>query len=144
MKKKSPPKKNSSSAIDVALDVASFVPGPTGMTASAIGAVKNVYEGDYKGALLDGANIVTGGTSKYLKAASSIAKASNASKVASKTAKKANVLAKASNPNIYKTAGLVRDARGVSLQNTSLMRSPQRESTYVASRINPYSIPKKK
>ena len=125
-------KKNSSSSVDVALDVASFVPGPVGMSASAIGAAKNIYEGDYKGAALDAANIATGGAAKYLKAASKVAKAAGAAKVAKGAAGKAKILNKASNPNIYKSAGLARDVNSLSPNGYSSNRTPQRESTYVA------------
>jgi len=124
-------KKNSSSSVDVALDVASFVPGPIGMGASAIGAAKNIYEGDYKGAALDAANIVTGGTAKYLKAASKFAKAAGVPKVAKSAAGKAKILNKASNPNIYKSAGLARDVNSLNANGYSSNRTPQRESTYV-------------
>ena len=114
--------------VDMALNVASFVPGPVGMAASAVGAARNVYQGDYKGAALDVANIVTGGAAKYMKAATTIAKAAGSAKVAAKVAAKAKVLTKASNPNIYKTASIVRDSRG-SYPSSSTYRTPQREST---------------
>ena len=114
--------------IDMALNAASFIPGPVGMTASAVGAARNIYQGDYKGAALDVANIVTGGAAKYVKAASTIAKTAGASKVASKMASRSNVLTKASNPNIYKAASVVRDSRG-SYPSSSTYRTPQREST---------------
>jgi hypothetical protein len=113
--------------IDMALNAASFVPGPVGMAASAVGAARNVYQGDYKGAALDVANIVTGGAAKYMKAATTIAKAAGSAKVAAKVASKAKVLTKASNPNIYKTASVVRDARG-SYPSSSTYRTPQRDN----------------
>jgi hypothetical protein len=125
-------KKNSSSSVDVALDVASFVPGPVGMSASAIGAAKNIYEGDYKGAALDAANIATGGAAKYLKAASKVAKAAGAPKVAKAAAGASKILNKASNPNIYKSSGFARDVNSLSTNGYSSNRTPQRESTYVA------------
>lgn len=133
-----------SSGVDIALDLGSFVPGPVGMGASTIGAVKNIYEGDYEGAALDAANVVTGGTAKYLKAASKMAKVAGATKVASKTANKAKVLAKASDPNIYKSAGLIRDVNSLTLGGKSSNRVPQRESTYVAPKTRPIKKNNKK
>lgn len=137
--KPSPPK-NSSSSVDVALDVASFVPGPVGMGASVAGLAKNLYEGDYEGAAWDAANVVTGGAAKWLKAGAKVAKAAGGTKVASKVASKANFLSKASNPNIYKSAGLARDVRN--LKNASTQRSSQKESTFVAPKINPKTASK--
>jgi len=123
--------KNSSSTVDIALDAGSFIPGPVGMGASTIGAVKNLYEGDYEGAALDVANVATGGAAKYVKAASKMAKAAGVTKVASKTARQSKVLLKASDPNIYKSAGLLRDVNNLKLGGQSSNRVPQRESTYV-------------
>ena len=143
MKKNTPPKKTSNSdATDVALGLASFAPPPYGTAASAVSFGRNVLQGDYVGASLDALDVVTGQTSKYFRAASQVAKAAGSAKVASKVAKKANALAKLSNPKISKTAGLVRDASSSSVYvNTKSV--PQRDNTFVASRVNPYTIKKK-
>ncbi len=108
-KKCIPNNSNISDEIDLALDVASFVPGPVGMGASAIGLGKNLYEGDLTGAALDGLNIITGGTAKWLRAAEQTAKLANAGKVASKVANKATALEKVTNPLISRTLSLGRD-----------------------------------
>ena len=100
---------NTSDTFDLALDAASFVPGPVGMGASGIGLVKNLYEGDYTGAALDGLNIVTGGAAKWLRGAEKAAKLYNSSKVANKVARQAKFLETASNPLIPKTVGALRD-----------------------------------
>jgi hypothetical protein len=92
-----------------ALDAASFIPGYVGMGASALGMGFNLYEGDYVGAALDAANIVSGGLAKGFKAASQTAKVAGVNRTAKNMADKSKFFSAASNPNIYKTASLVRD-----------------------------------
>jgi hypothetical protein len=95
--------------VELALDAASFVPGYVGMGASTLGMGLNLYQGDYTGAALDAANVVTGGLAKGFKTASQAARMGGSGRLAKSMADKAKFLEKASNPNIYKTTGLIRD-----------------------------------
>lgn len=51
---------------ELALDLASMIPGPVGMMASGLGLFNDLYQGDWVGAGLNTTNILTGGTSKGL------------------------------------------------------------------------------
>lgn len=102
-------KEVTSDQLDLALDAASFIPGYVGMGASAIGAVKNLAEGDYTGVALDGLNIITLGASKWFKLAEGAAKAAGKGRLAKSAADKARLLEIASNPLVPKTLGLGRD-----------------------------------
>lgn len=58
---------------EVALDVTSMIPGPVGMTASGLGLAYDLYQGDWLGAGLNTANILTGGAAKGFMAAARVA-----------------------------------------------------------------------
>jgi hypothetical protein len=100
---------DASLAVDLALDAAQFVPGPLGTAASVVGMGKNLYEGDYVGAALDVANIATLGGAKLFTLAADLAKAAAKSRKAADMAAKAKFLERASNPNLWRTAGLIKD-----------------------------------
>jgi len=136
-KKCIPSNSNISDEIDLALDAASFVPGYIGMGASLIGGVKNLTEGDFEGAALDGLNIVTGGAAKWLRAAEKTAKLANAGKVASKVASKATALEKITNPLVPKTLSLGRDISNYP-NNTS---NPSYGYEYGQQDFNSFAIP---
>jgi soluble lytic murein transglycosylase-like protein len=119
--------------VELALDAASFIPGYVGMGASALGMGLNLYEGDYPGAALDAANIVTGGLAKGFKAASQTAKAAGVSRTARNMADKSKFLNKASNPNIYKSASLIRDYES----NTPTNFGGYQDNTRVAPVVRP-------
>lgn len=51
---------------ELLLDATSMIPGPVGMSASAVGLGYDLVTGDWLGAGLNTANIITGGTSKAL------------------------------------------------------------------------------
>lgn len=112
-------KEVTSDQLDLALDAASFIPGYVGMGASAIGGLKNLAEGDYTGAALDGLNIITGGTSKWFRAAQGAAKAAGKSRLAKSAADKARLLEIASNPLVSKTLGLGRDVYNYPFDNSN-------------------------
>ena len=112
-------KEVTSDQLDLALDAASFVPGYIGMGASAIGGIKNLAEGDYTGAALDGLNIITGGTSKWFRTAQGAAKAAGKGRVAKSAADKARFLELASNPLVSKTLGLGRDIYNYPFDNSN-------------------------
>lgn len=103
---------NKSDYVDLGLDAASFIPGPVGMTASTIGAMKNLYEGDYVGAGIDALNVITMGGSKWLGEAAKLAKYANKTRLASSLANKAQFLKSVSDPVIPKTISLIRDYKG--------------------------------
>ena len=52
--------------LGMALEAATYVPGPVGMYASGASALSNIAQGDYMGAGLDALNIATAGTAKGL------------------------------------------------------------------------------
>lgn len=58
---------------EVALDVTSMIPGPVGMTASGLGLAYDLHQGDWLGAGLNTANILTGGAAKGFMAAARVA-----------------------------------------------------------------------
>lgn len=105
----SAPQSNGSLAADIALDGMQFIPGPLGAAASAVGVGKNLYEGDYVGAGLDLANLVTMGGAKWLTLASDLANAAGKANKAGRLAKQSKILEHASNPNLWKTTGTIRD-----------------------------------
>jgi hypothetical protein len=119
--------------VELALDAASFIPGYVGMGASALGMGLNLYQGDYTGAALDAANIVTGGLAKGFKAASQTAKAAGVNRTARNMADKSKFLNKASNPNIYKSASLIRDYES----NTPTNFGGYQDNTRVAPVVRP-------
>jgi hypothetical protein len=113
-----------SDELDLALDVASFIPGYVGIGASAIGLGKNLYEGDWEGAIIDGINVATLGTAKWLREAEQVAKLANAgkagTKVANKMARRAKLLESGSqNPYLSRTIGLGRDLYNYDFKNNS-------------------------
>lgn len=105
----SAPQSNASLAADIVLDGMQFIPGPVGAAASAVGVGKNLYEGDYIGAGLDLANLVTLGGAKWLVLASDLANAAGKVNKAGRLARQSKILEHASNPNLWRTTGTVKD-----------------------------------
>lgn len=84
---------------ELALDLASMIPGPVGMMASGLGLFNDLYQGDWVGAGLNTANILTGGTSKGLMSVARLASNAGARNAA-------NVLA-AGSRNLNRTSRIV-------------------------------------
>jgi hypothetical protein len=85
---------------ELAIDAASMIPGPVGMTASGLGLFNDLYQGDWLGAGLNTANIITGGTSKGLMSAARVvgnAGARNASRVLASGSHKLNRVSRVAN-----------------------------------------------
>lgn len=125
--------------LELALDAASFAPPPVGTVASLLGAGLNAYQGDYTGMGLDLASAASGGASKWFGAAADAAKMANSGRLASSMVSKANTFKTLSNPNISKSASVVRDYTGSVGQSSynNTMRVPQRDNTQVQFRPNP-------
>ena len=84
----------------------------------------HLYEGDWEGAIIDGINVATLGTAKWLREAEQVAKLANAgkagTKVANKMARRAKLLESGSqNPYLSRTIGLGRDLYNYDFKNNS-------------------------
>ena len=137
--KNSKKRKMPNGGLELALDAASFAPPPVGTVASLLGAGLNAYQGDYTGMGLDLASAASGGASKWFGAAADAAKMANSGRLASSMASKAKTFQTLSNPNISKSASVVRDYTGSVGQSSynNTMRVPQRDNAQVVFTPNP-------
>ena len=124
--------------LGMALEAATYVPGPVGMYASGASALSNIAQGDYMGAGLDALNIATAGTAKGLmgvaRAAHTIRPYSNLALNAAQASRSVNRVAKKVAP-VTRAAGTVNEFVSSPYNNT--MRVPQRDNTQVIMRPNP-------
>lgn len=122
--------------LGMALETATYVPGPVGMYASGASALSNIVQGDYMGAGLDALNIVTAGTAKGLmgiaRAANAIRPYSNLALNAAQAGRTANRVAKKVAP-VTRTAGTINEFTA----SNNTMRVPQSDNTQVQFRPNP-------
>jgi hypothetical protein len=125
-----------STGFGMALETATYVPGPVGMYASGASALSNIAQGDYVGAGLDALNIATAGTAKGLmgvaRAANAIRPYSNLALNAAQASRSVNRVAKKVAP-VTRVAGTVNELTA----SNSTMRVPQRDNTQVVFRPNP-------
>jgi len=126
-----------STGFGMAVEAASYIPGPIGMYASGASAVSNIAQGDYMGAGLDALNIVTGGTAKGLmgvaRVANRIRPYSNLAIGAAQASRTVNRVNNTIKP-ITRVAGTVNE---FSVNNNNTMRVPQRDNAQVVMRPNP-------
>jgi len=125
-----------STGLGMALEAATYVPGPVGMYASGASALSNIAQGDYMGAGLDALNIATAGTAKGLmgvaRAANAIRPYSNLALNAAQASRSVNRVAKKVAP-VTRTAGTINELTA----SNSTMRVPQRDNAQVQFRPNP-------
>ena len=125
-----------STGFGMALEAATYVPGPVGMYASGASALSNIVQGDYMGAGLDALNIATAGTAKGLmgvaRAANAIRPYSNLALNAAQASRSVNRVAKKVAP-VTRTAGTINELTA----SNSTMRVPQRDNAQVQFRPNP-------
>jgi len=125
-----------STGFGMALEAATYVPGPVGMYASGASALSNIAQGDYMGAGLDALNIATAGTAKGLmgvaRAANAIRPYSNLALNAAQASRSVNRVAKKVAP-VTRTAGTVNELTA----SNSTMKVPQRDNAQVQFRPNP-------
>jgi hypothetical protein len=126
-----------STGFGMAVEAASYIPGPIGMYASGASAASNIAQGDYMGAGLDALNIVTGGTAKGLmgvaRVANRIRPYSNLAIGAAQASRTVNRVNNTIKP-ITRVAGTVNE---FSVNNNNTMRVPQRDNAQVVMRPNP-------
>jgi hypothetical protein len=124
--------------LGMALEAATYVPGPVGMYASGASALANLYQGDYVGAGLDALNMATFGTAKGLmgvsRAANAIRPYSNLAVNAAQASRTVNRVAKKVAP-VTRVAGTVNQF--TSSPYNATMRVPQRDNAQVQFRPNP-------
>jgi hypothetical protein len=127
-----------STGFGMALEAATYVPGPVGTYASGASALANLYQGDYVGAGLDALNMATFGTAKGLmgvaRAANAIRPYSNLAVNAAQASRTVNRVAKKVAP-VTRAAGTVNEF--TSSPYNATMRTPQRDNTQVQFRPNP-------
>jgi hypothetical protein len=127
-----------STGFGMALEAATYVPGPVGTYASGASALANLYQGDYVGAGLDALNMATFGTAKGLmgvaRAANAIRPYSNLAVNAAQASRTVNRVAKKVAP-VTRAAGTVNQF--TSSPYNATMRVPQRDNTQVQFRPNP-------
>jgi hypothetical protein len=125
-----------STGLGMALEAATYVPGPVGMYASGASALSNIAQGDYVGAGLDALNIATAGTAKGLmgvaRAAHAVRPYSNLAVNAAQAGRSVNRVAKKVAP-VTRAAGTFNEFTA----SNSTMRVPQRDNTQVQFRPNP-------
>lgn len=123
---------------EMLLDLASYVPGPTGIYASGVGLVNDAVQGDLWGVGLNTANILTGGAAKGAMSLARYAANAGARNTARGLATASHTLNRASRTANNVTQPIDK-ARTISSTGTYLntQRTPQRESTYVAPRPRP-------
>jgi hypothetical protein len=123
---------------ELALDVASMIPGPVGMMASGLGLFNDLYQGDWVGAGLNTANILTGGTSKGLMSAARFASNTGARNVA-------NLLASGSR-NLNRTSKVINNYTKPIDTSRNILRTPNystepggyQDNTRVAPVVRPF------
>jgi hypothetical protein len=130
-----------STGLGMALEAATYVPGPVGMYASGASALSNIAQGDYMGAGLDALNIATAGAAKGLmgvaRAAHAVRPYSNLALNAAQAGRSVNRVAKKVVP-VIRAAGTVNEfTDSNSTASNSTMRVPQRDNTQVQFRPNP-------
>jgi hypothetical protein len=127
-----------STGFGMALEAATYVPGPIGMYASGASSLSNLYQGDYVGAGLDALNMATFGTAKGLmgvaRAANVIRPYSNLAVNAAQASRTVNRVAKKVAP-VTRAAGTVNQF--TSSPYNATMRVPQRDNAQVQFRPNP-------
>jgi hypothetical protein len=127
-----------STGFGMALEAATYVPGPIGMYASGASSLSNLYQGDYVGAGLDALNMATFGTAKGLmgvaRAANAIRPYSNLAVNAAQASRTVNRVAKKVAP-VTRAAGTVNEF--TSSPYNATMRVPQRDNAQVQFRPNP-------
>jgi hypothetical protein len=127
-----------STGLGMALEAATYVPGPIGTYASGASALANLYQGDYVGAGLDALNMATFGTAKGLmgvaRAANTIRPYSNLAVNAAQASRTVNRVAKKVAP-VTRAAGTVNEF--TSSPYNATMRVPQRDNAQVQFRPNP-------
>jgi hypothetical protein len=127
-----------STGLGMALEAATYVPGPVGTYASGASALANLYQGDYVGAGLDALNMATFGTAKGLmgvaRAANAIRPYSNLAVNAAQASRTVNRVAKKVAP-VTRAAGTVNQF--TSSPYNATMRVPQRDNAQVQFRPNP-------
>lgn len=127
-----------STGLGMALEAATYVPGPIGTYASGASALSNIVQGDYMGAGLDALNMATFGTAKGLmgvaRAANSIRPYSNLALNAAQASRSVNRVAKKVAP-VTRAAGTINQFTSSPYNNT--MRVPQRDNAQVQFRPNP-------
>ena len=127
-----------STGLGMALEAATYVPGPVGMYASGASALGNLYQGDYVGAGLDALNMATFGTAKGLmgvaRAAHAVRPYSNLAVNAAQASRSVNRVAKKVAP-VTRAAGTINEFTSSPYNNT--MRVPQRDNAQVQFRPNP-------
>lgn len=123
---------------EMLLDLASYIPGPTGIYASGVGLVNDAVQGDLWGVGLNTANILTGGAAKGAMSLARYAANAGARNTARGLATASHTLNRASRTANNVTQPIDK-ARTISNTGTYLntQRTPQRESTYVAPRPRP-------
>jgi hypothetical protein len=123
---------------EMLLDLASYIPGPTGIYASGVGLVNDAVQGDLWGVGLNTANILTGGAAKGAMSLARYAANAGARNTARGLATASHTLNRASRTANNVTQPIDK-ARTISSTGTYLntQRTPQRESTYVAPRPRP-------
>jgi hypothetical protein len=127
-----------STGFGMALEAATYIPGPIGTYASGASALSNLYQGDYVGAGLDALNMATFGTAKGLmgvaRAAHAVRPYSNLALNAAQAGRSVNRVAKKVAP-VTRAAGTINEFTSSPYHNT--MRVPQRDNTQVVMRPNP-------
>jgi len=125
-----------STGLGLALEAATYVPGPIGTYASGASALSNLYQGDYVGAGLDALNMATFGTAKGLMG---VARAAHAVRPYSNLALNAAQASRAVNKVGKKVAPVTRAAGTINefTASNSTMRTPQRDNAQVQFRPNP-------
>ena len=135
--KKRKMQEGASTGLGMAVEAASYIPGPIGMYASGASALSNIAQGDYMGAGLDALNVATGGTAKGLmgvaRVANQIRPYSNLAIGAAQASRTVNRVNNTIKP-ITRVAGTVNE---FSVNNNNTMRVPQRDNTQVVMRPNP-------
>ena len=127
-----------STGLGMALEAATYVPGPIGTYASGASALSNIAQGDLWGAGIDAFNMATFGTAKGLmgvaRAANAIRPYSNLALNAAQASRSVNRVAKKVAP-VTRAAGTINEFTSSPYNNT--MRVPQRDNAQVQFRPNP-------
>ena len=124
---------------ELVLDAASMIPGPVGMTASGLGLAYDVAEGDWVGAGLNTANILTGGSAKGLMAAARVANNAGTRNLARGLASGSHNLNRASKVanNYSKPVDTTRNINNLLQDNYQTQRGGYQDNTRLAPTVRP-------
>ena len=124
---------------ELALDAASLVPGPVGMWASGAGLLYDLNQGDWVGAGLNTANILTGGTAKGAMAAARYLNNAGARNLARGLAQTSHNLNRANNitKSVSKPADITRNFLYSISGNNTTQFGGHSDNTRIAPIVHP-------